>query len=173
MYNLFVDIKIRQVQKTDLNGCYYVEGSCYTNEGASKERIAKRIEIYPEGFLVAELDGKIIGIINGTATNAEDITNEELKDMVDFDKKGKNIVIFSVAVLPAYQGKGIAKLLLNKFIDNLRKLQKEKIILICKENYLSLYEKFGFKLIGESKSNHGGFRWFEMILYLNKTSARI
>lgn len=157
-----MEIKIRQVQKADLDGCYHVENSCYTEEGAGKERIAKRIELYPRGFLVAELDGEIIGIINGTSTNIEDISNEPLKDMVDFDENGKNVVIFSVAVLPEYQGKGVAKLLLNKFIDAFRKLNKKKILLICKENHIALYEKFGFRFIGESKSEHGGFKWFEM-----------
>lgn len=161
-----MNLKIRQAKEKDLNGCYSVECSCYTNEGASKERIAKRLKIYSLGFLVAEFKGKIVGIINGTSTSVGDISNEELKDMVDFDENGKNVVIFSVAVLPKYQGKGIAKLLLNKFIETFRRLNKEKILLICKEKHIPLYQKFGFKLIGKSKSKHGGFDWFEMTLQL-------
>ncbi|MBW2976049.1 GNAT family N-acetyltransferase [Candidatus Woesearchaeota archaeon] len=161
-----MNVKIRHVEKEDLEGCYNVENRCYTDEGASKERIEKRIDLYPQGFLIAELDGNIIGIINGTSTNRDDIGDEELKDMVDFDVNGKNAVIFSVAVLPEHQGKGIAKLLLNKLIDNCKKMGTEKIMLICKEHLIKMYEKFGFALIGKSESKHGGFNWFEMVLQL-------
>ena len=160
-------IKIRQVEKQDLDACYNVENKCYTNEGASKERIRKRIETYPKGFLIVELKGKIIGIINGTSTDKEDISDEALKDMVDFENDGKNIVIFSVAILPEFQGQGISKPLLKKFINTSKEMKKKKILLICKENLVRYYKKFGFIYIGKSKSNHGGFEWHEMYLPLN------
>lgn len=162
-----MEVTIRQVKRSDLNACYNVESQCYTSEGATRKRIEKRIKIFPKGFLVAESESKIIGIINGTSTNKDDISDEALKDMVDFDANGKNIVIFSLAVLPEYQGKGVAKRLLNKFIDVCKHLKKEKILLICKKNLIKMYEKFGFKLICKSKSEHGGFEWYEMSLQLN------
>ncbi|MBI2134303.1 GNAT family N-acetyltransferase [Candidatus Woesearchaeota archaeon] len=157
---------IRQALTSDLEGCYSVEKQSYGPEGASKERIAKRIKTYPKGFLVAELNGKIIGIANGTSTDKEDLSNESLKDMAHFEKDGKNIIIFSLAVLPEHRGKGMAKTLLNRFIEISKEDKKSKILLMCKENHIALYEKFGFVLIGKSKSDHGGTEWHEMYLGL-------
>jgi GNAT superfamily N-acetyltransferase len=42
------------------------------------------------------------------------------KDMVGHDKDGKNIVIFSLAVLPEFQGNGISKKLMEGFIEHIQ-----------------------------------------------------
>lgn len=161
-----MEVEIRQVEKMDIDGAYNVEKRCYDDEGASRERIEKRIAIYPNGFLVAVYEGKIVGIINGTSTDKDDPGEDALKDMMEFDENGSNILIFSLAILPEYRGRGIAKLLLTKQIENFRKLNKEKVLLICRKDRMPLYEKFGFVFIGKSKSKHGGIEWFEMALSL-------
>jgi len=160
------NIKIREVKTSDLDGCYNVEERCYTTEGATKEKIKKRIEIFPEGFYIAEDKGVIIGIINGTSTDQEDLSDEELKGMSEFSKEGKNIVILSVAVLSEYQGKGIARLLLGKLIKKCKELKKVKILLTCKKELITFYEKFGFIYLQKSELTHGGIEWHEMELIL-------
>ncbi len=160
------DVLVRQVRKKDLDGCYKVESRCYTVEGATKERIAKRIGLFPQGFLVAEINGRIVGIIDSGSTDKDDIADEELKDMVGHDPEGKNIIIFSLAVLPEFQKKGISKLLMTKFIAVSKELQKDKILLICKENLIEYYRNFGFAYAGKSRSKHGGFEWHELHLQL-------
>ena len=55
------DLEIRRVKDNDLDGCCRVESACYTSDGATMEKIQKRIKLFPEGFLVAESKGKIIG----------------------------------------------------------------------------------------------------------------
>jgi len=159
-------IIIRQVKRNDLDDCYAVENACYTTEGATKEKIKKRIQVYPEGFLVADLDGEVIGLINSASTNKRDISDEELKNMVGHEHNGKNIVIFSLAVLPKFQGRGASKLLMLEFIRVSKKLGKEKILLICKRDLIEYYKKYDFAYIGKSKSKHGGFDWYEMCLEL-------
>jgi len=159
-------IKIREVKNKDLDECYYVEKTCYTTEGATKEKIKKRIQVYPEGFLVADLDGEIIGLINSASTNKRDISDEELKDMIGHEHNGKNIVIFSLAVLPKFQGRSVSKLLMLEFIKVSKKLGKERILLICKKELIEYYKKYDFVYIGKSKSKHGGFDWYEMRLEL-------
>jgi ribosomal protein S18 acetylase RimI-like enzyme len=160
------DVLVRQVRKKDLDGCYEVESRCYTVEGATKERIAKRIELFPLGFLVAEINGRIVGIINSGSTDKDDIADEELKDMVGHEPEGENIVIFSLAVLPEFQKKGISKLLMTNFVTVSKGLQKHKILLICKENLIEYYQNFGFAYAGKSSSKHGGFEWHELRLQL-------
>lgn len=157
-----IPMKIRCVSEHDLDACYAIESVCYTSDAATKEKIQKRIQMFPEGFLVAELNGQIIGMINSGSTNKEDITDEAFKDMVGHVKDGKNIVIFSLAILPEFQGTGVSKKLMSKFIDVSKELKKEKILLICKANLISYYQKYGFLYGGKSKSTHGGFEWHEM-----------
>jgi ribosomal protein S18 acetylase RimI-like enzyme len=161
------DLIIRRVKDNDLNECYRVESACYTSDGATREKIQKRIKLFPEGFLVAESKGEIIGLINSASTDKEDITDEELKDMVSHVKDGKNMVIFSLAVLPESRGDGISKKLMSRFIEASKDLKKEKILLLCKSELIPYYQNYDFLYGGESKSKHGGFNWHEMYLPLN------
>jgi ribosomal protein S18 acetylase RimI-like enzyme len=161
-----VDLNIRQVQPADLDQCFTIESLCYTTDGASREKIAKRIETFPAGFLVAEQNGRIIGFINSGSTSKEDITDEALKDMVGHEPDGRFIVIFSVAVHPEYQGRGFSKPLLERFIEAARLLKKEKILFICKADLIPYYQKLGFTYSRPSQSSHGGFSWHEMYMAL-------
>ena len=121
-----VDINIRQVNKNDVDGCYRIESTCYTSDGATREKMLKRVMLFSEGFLIAESKGKIIGFVNSASTDKEDIADEEFKDMVGHVKEGKNIVVFSLAVLPEFQGNGISKQLMARFIEVSKGLKKEK-----------------------------------------------
>jgi len=160
------DALIRQVRKDDLDSCYEVESRCYTLEGATKERIAKRIELFPQGFLVAEINGRIVGMVNSGSTDKDSIADEELKDMVGHNPDGRNIIVFSLAVLPEFQKKSISKILMTEFIVTSRELRKDKILLICRESLIEYYHNFGFVYAGKSSSKHGGFDWHEMRLQL-------
>jgi len=160
------NLKIRYVKEQDLNGCCEIESASYSTEGATREKIQTRIRLFPAGFLVADFKGSLIGMINSASTNTEDLTNEELKDMIGHHNNGKNMVIFSLAVLPEFRGKGISKKLMAKFIEVSKELKKEKILLLCKPDLIPYYQKFGFFDLGESRSVHGGFTWHEMCLML-------
>jgi hypothetical protein len=66
---------IRHVLPRDLDECFAVETSGFLpEEAATRETIRLRIETFPEGFLVAELNGKVVGILNSAATNKDDIS---------------------------------------------------------------------------------------------------
>ncbi len=163
-----MEVKIRQVQEKDLEECWNIESSSYpASEAAPKERIKIRIKTYPQGFIIAELDGKVIGMINGASTNEDNIHNEKLWDMREHIENGKNIGIFSVAVLEEHRGKGISRLLMKKFIENSKKMNKEKILLFCKESMIKYYERYGFVYAGKSKAKWGESEWHDMYLKLN------
>jgi ribosomal protein S18 acetylase RimI-like enzyme len=162
-----IDVNIRQVNRQDVDGCYRTESACYASDGATREKILKRIMLFPEGFLVAESEGEIIGLINSASTDKEEITDEELKDMVGHVKNGENMVIFSLAVLPGFQGNGISKQLMARFIEVSKALKKEKALLLCKSELVPYYQNYGFLYGGKSNSKHGGFEWHEMYLPLN------
>ena len=40
--------------------------------------------------------------------------------------------------------------------------EKNAILLLCKNDLVELYRKFGFIDLGESSSTHGGFSWHAM-----------
>ncbi len=161
------EVIIRQVQSKDLDECYIVETSGFSpEEAASKETIQLRIDTFPQGFFVAEVDGKVIGMVNGAATNKDDISDEELKQLIGHDAGGRNMVIFALAVLPEFQKRGIAKQLMLKFIEEAGQNKKEKVLLICKQHLVAYYAGLGFVHAGLSHSTHGGAEWHEMRLSL-------
>jgi ribosomal protein S18 acetylase RimI-like enzyme len=161
------EITIRYVLPEDLNGCFAVEISGFPpEEAATRETIKRRIERFPEGFLVAEVDGRIVGILNSAATNKDDISDEELKQLIGHDPAGKNMVVFALAVLPEYQKRGIAAQLMSRFVEQARQRKNENVLLMCKQHLIAYYEKRGFLHVGRSKSTHGGAEWHEMRLGL-------
>ena len=162
------ELAIRQVTPDDLDRCFAIESACYGPEGATRERIARRIDSYPQGFLVAQRDGDVVGFINSGSTDKDDISDEALKDLVGHDPAGRNIVIFSLAVLPQFQHQGIGRALMRQFIATATRLDKERILLLCRPELVAYYQHEGFLDRVESTSTHGGLRWHEMYLGLGK-----
>lgn len=161
------NITIRHVLPKDLDECFFVETSGFPpDEAASRETIRLRIETFPEGFLVAEVNGKIVGILNSAATNKDDISDEELKQLIGHDPAGRNMVVFALAVLPEFQKQGIASQLMSAFVEEALAGSKENVLLMCKQYLINYYERMGFNHIGLSRSAHGGAEWHEMRLEL-------
>ena len=158
---------IRHVTAADLDRCYAIETLAYEgDEAATREKIATRIATWPDGFIVAEVDGQVAGFINSGAAFDVQMSDEAFKELIGHDPAGPNVVIMSVVVHPDYQGLGVAKRLLGEFIDRMREQGKATIHLMCKERHIPLYAGFGFAYIKPSESDHGGMAWHEMILSL-------
>ncbi|MFW5490449.1 MAG: GNAT family N-acetyltransferase [Desulfovibrio sp.] len=157
------DIIIKHPTTADVQACSLVEQACFPpEEAASLQSIQTRIASFSQGFLVAESDGRIIGQVNSGATNKDDITDEAFKQLVGHDPAGKNMVIFSLSVLPEYQKSGVASRLLREFLDLARAQEREAVLLLCKSNLVRFYERFGFVSRGLSACTHGGAQWLEM-----------
>jgi predicted GNAT family N-acyltransferase len=115
---------------------------------------------------VLENDREIIGFINSGATDNVVLSDEAFKELIGHDPAGRCIVIMSVAVHPDYQGQGMANVLMKGFISAMKALNKAEIYLICQDELVALYARYGFELIGPSASAHGGMQWQEMSLAL-------
>lgn len=156
---------IRQVKLNDVDRCFEIESAAYpADEAATLEKIRKRAEQYPEGFIVLELEQNIIGFINSGCADQVVMSDENFKALVGHSSDASNIVIMSVVIDPHFQGLGYSSQLIKAFIQVTKDLHKKEIHLMCKDQYLTLYEKFGFKYSKISESSHGGEKWHEMFL---------
>ena len=161
------NLQFRQPVMTDAEHCYQIEVSAYEgDEAATLEKIRTRISQYPQGFLLLEEQGGIVGFINSGCAHAVVMADEAFKDLVGHDPLAANVVILSVVVDPAHQGKGYAKRLMDEFIARTKAQGKQTIHLMCKEQHVELYRKMGYQYVQPSPSEHGGMAWHEMVMAL-------
>ncbi|MFT4173832.1 MAG: GNAT family N-acetyltransferase [Rhodocyclaceae bacterium] len=157
----------RHAVPADVARCYQIETTAYEgDEAATREKIAKRIAEYPQGFLIMERDGQTIGFINSGCAHEVVMSDEAFKELVGHDPHAPNVVIMSVVIDPAQQGKGYATLLMQAFIEQMRQRGKKSIHLMCKARHVALYQRFGYHYAKPSASDHGGMSWHEMSMEL-------
>lgn len=158
--------KIRTVTPTDLNAVTALEASCFSPEtAATRQALAYRIAAFPERFFVAEQDGALIGLLNGCASDQATIT-DDLFEPQGHNPEGRNQMIFGLAVREDCRGMGIGTALMNHMIGFCRQTGMEQLILTCRKEKITYYERFGYENHGVSASNHGGVVWYDMILKL-------
>lgn len=160
-----LDFKIRRAKEEDALRLAEIEGVCFPKEeAASYASFVERLESFGDCFLVAELDGKIIGFINGMVTNKQTIEDVMYEDASLHKTDGAWQSVFGLDVLPEYRGRGYAAELMLAFIVKARKEGRKGCILTCKERLIHYYSKFGYENKGLSESQHGGAVWYDMIL---------
>ena len=157
---------IRNVKAEDLDQVTEVEALCFpAAEAATEEAFRKRIETFPESFLVAENEsGKIIGFINGCVTDERTIRDEMFEDSGLHRADGMYQSVFGLDVIPEYRRQGVAADLMNHLIQTAKARGKKGMILTCKDRLIHYYEKFGYRSLGISGSVHGGAVWYDMLL---------
>jgi ribosomal-protein-alanine N-acetyltransferase len=105
------------------------------------------LEELPEAFIVAEIDGKVIGYI--MCKTEYGFSNFK---KLGFVKKGH---IVSVAVLEQHRGKGIGTMLVNESLKGVKMKQCGEMYLEvrCSNNdAVKLYERLGFVVLQRPKS---------------------
>lgn len=158
--------QIRTVTAADLDAVTALEAACFPPaEAATREAFAYRIETFPERFFVAERQGRIIGLVNGCASDLPAI-DDRIFEPQGHDPEGKNQMVFGLAVHPDCRNNGIAAALLRRLIDFAREQDMNQVILTCKQEKIPYYQKFGFQNRGVSASEHGGAVWYDMVLPL-------
>lgn len=159
--------KFRNARRADVDRCFEIETSAYEgDEAATEAKILKRIETYPEGFLILEVDGEIVGFINCGCAHEVEMSDEDFKELIGHDPDAPNVVIMSVVVDPIQQGKSHSRALMDEFVERMRQMRKTTIYLMCKEHHVPLYRKFGYQYLRPSASDHGGMTWHELSMQL-------
>ncbi|OHW37538.1 GNAT family N-acetyltransferase [Pseudomonas sp. 06C 126] len=160
-------LTLRNAIPADAARCYEIEISAYEgDEAATLEKITTRIALYPQGFLILEVDGQVVGFINGGCAHDVVMSDEAFKELVGHAADAPNVVIMSVVVDPAHQGKGYATQLMTAFVQRMRGMGKQTIHLMCKEQHVPLYARMGYQYVQPSASDHGGMAWHEMVMTL-------
>jgi ribosomal-protein-alanine N-acetyltransferase len=104
-------------------------------------------ERFPEAFIVAEEDGKIVGYIMGRIEVG--LSNLGLGGLI---RKGH---VVSIAVLPQSRRKGVAQALINTAMDGMRYYKAKQCYLevrVTNNVGIALYRKLGFEV---SRTIHG------------------
>jgi len=159
------EIIIRPAIADDVVKIAYIEEKCFPPaEAASLKSFLERFMAFPECFFVAELDGKVVGHINGCITDSPKLPDELYHNTSLHRPNGAWQTVFGIAVLPEYQHRGIARALMGHFINTAKKQKKAGLILTCKDEKIGFYESFGYVNEGVSESSHGGAKWNDMVL---------
>ncbi|MEX5624754.1 GNAT family N-acetyltransferase, partial [Pseudomonas syringae] len=74
------------------------------DEAATPEKIATRIAQYPQGFLILEAEGEVVGLINCGCAHEVVMSDEAFKELVGHSAEAPNVGIMSVVVDPLHQG---------------------------------------------------------------------
>jgi ribosomal-protein-alanine N-acetyltransferase len=138
--------KLRKFVPDDLQGVMQINRETLP-ENYSDYFFMDLYERFPETFIVAELEGKIVGYIMCRVEVG--LSNFGLGGLI---RKGH---VVSIAVLPKYRRKGVASTLLNTAMDGMRFYKAKQCYLevrVTNDAGVALYKKLGFEV---SRSVHG------------------
>ncbi|MCO5232317.1 MAG: N-acetyltransferase [Chitinophagales bacterium] len=135
-----MELSIRQETSADYSTVFDLIEQAFRNETVSDkkeqflvERLRKSDSFIPELSLVAEVNHEIVGYILLTKITIETNTESII-----------SLALAPVAVLPAFQNKGIGGKLIEEAHHIAKELGYQSIILLGHEKY---YPKFGYQLL--------------------------
>ncbi|MCO4467457.1 acetyltransferase, GNAT family [Streptococcus infantarius subsp. infantarius] len=155
---------IRNVCLEDLQDIIAIERENFSaEEAANLKDMKERILTIPDTFLVAEIDGKICGYVEGPVIGQRYLTDDLFHHVVKNPDHGGFIAITSLSIAPDFQNQGIGMALLATMKDLAVARKCIGLTLTCHEQLIPYYERNGFIDEGEADSAHGGTTWFNMV----------
>ena len=156
-------MNIRTATLQDIDQIAAVEKECFpAAEAATKEEFEQRLSHYADHFWLMFENDTLIAFVDGMVTEQEDLTDEMYENASMHQEDGAWQMIFGLNTMPAYRKRGVGGKLIEAFIDLAREEKRKGVILTCKEEKIHYYAKFGFVNEGESESDHGGAKWYQM-----------
>ena len=142
---------LRQAIAEDIERIAEIESICFPEaEAASLKSFKDRFTVFPECFFLLEIDGEIVGHINGCIHERPELPDELYSDASLHCPEGKYQTVFGLAIAPEHQRKGYASLLTNYFIEVSKNRGHHGIVLTCKEHLVGFYQQHGFIFQGKS-----------------------
>lgn len=156
---------IRLADEKDLDSIYLIESTNFA-EGIATTRAAfqEKLSIQIGHFLIAEVDGQAIGFIEGFASDSYWVQDFMFHGSKGFDPNGKHEALLSLAILPAYQGQGYGRALMQQMIQDCQDRGQKSVALTCLKELIPYYERMGYQLAQASDSQHGGQTWYDLYI---------
>lgn len=146
-------VKIRHAREKDIPRVAELESEIDGENAASLETLMGRFKMFPEGFIVAENRGGIIGYTQSCRWNKEAGNFHNFKEIRDFqkhhDERARNLYVIFLAVDENYRKNGIGSSLIKSLIKYSVNNQIEKIQLVARSELRKFYSSFGMKPIME------------------------
>lgn len=145
-------LNIRTVKMDDLDAIVELESSAFhMSEEMTRKDMIGRIENYPDTFLVAQVDGKVVGHVFGPVSK-----ERYIRDELYFKNQPNNAqyhyqTILSLATNQEYRKQGIASALIEELCKIAQAQDRRAITLTCLPKLFHFYEKCGF--INEGKTS--------------------
>jgi len=131
-----LSFQLREFRPEDLDRVIYINRTCLP-ENYRRDFFIMLHRRYPDLFLVAEVDGQIVGYIMCSIEH----------DLFGLGKRKGHVI--SIAVLPPYRRRGIATALmmeaLARMVERYRARECYLEVRVSNTPAISLYEKLGFK----------------------------
>lgn len=140
-------------------------------EAASLPTFLARFAVFPECFFVAEVEGVIVGQVNGCVTTAPVLPDALYHDASLHTPQGAYQTVFGLVVLPQWQGQGIASALMRHLIATAQARGKQGVVLTCKARLIPFYQALDFVHQGVANSSHGAAQWHTMLRTLGAGAA--
>ena len=137
-----MSVCIRTFQKTDTDSVLELANTYAAYDGTTSEADLAITGNFPDGFLVAEDEdeGRVVGFVYGYL---RDVPAEVLERW----KARKVGQVELMAVHPDHRGKGIARKLLSRLMEEFREAEVDMVLLNCPASATEakgLYEEIGF-----------------------------
>ena len=160
-------VTITNASLADADELHNIEALSFSSaQAAGKDAFIYRLTKFPQWFFKAEIDGKIVGLVNGSSSKHRFITDDLYLPEGDFDEDGESLLIYGLAVHPDYRKNGIAHELLSRILCVAKARGKKRASLTCKESLIGFYESFGFRNHGVSESVIGDVVSYDMEIIL-------
>ena len=157
-----VSVTFSPVTEKSLAAAFAIESASYPeDEAATEAKLLVRMREAPEFFHGAfTAEGKLEGFVCGTLTTASTLTEES---MSVHEPAGDTLCIHSVVVEERLRRNGVASWMLRSYLQKVSTLQKvSRVLLMCKQPLVGLYESTGFANLGPSDVVHGQDPWILM-----------
>lgn len=155
---------IRLAKTDDIDRMAEIEALCFPSaEAASLESFKQRFAVFAECFYVLEVDGHVVGHINGCINDTPTLPDALYSNPDLHQPQGNYQTVFGLAVDPDFQKRGFASMLLKHFAQVSRDKGLKGMVLTCKSHLVALYEKHHYVKQGISASTHGGAQWLDML----------
>ncbi|KAG8531685.1 uncharacterized protein KY384_003317 [Bacidia gigantensis] len=121
----------------------------------------------------------LVGMVIATKTSAPGVTDASMErpdgpiDGRGHHEAGRTICIHSFGILPAFQGRGLGKVLFKSYLSRMESSGiADRIALISHEQLTGMYTNLGFMNKGKSDVKFGGGGWTDLVRMLLRSWIR-